>query len=811
MFLNNLKIAWRAIGKNRIYTFINILGLTVGVAAVLLIYRMVNYELSFNKDFQNYDRIGRVVSVVNNPAEGESHNVCTPIPAMDVMENTVGQFEQMSRVRELWSTITIPNPSGGSPLKKFGMARQETAFFVEGSFLQIFDFQWLAGNPNAALNEPNTIVLSKSWAEKCFDNWEKAPGQTILLDNLVPAVVKGVIEDLPDNCDFTFPFLVSYQTVKNNADLFFFDDGSWGSCSSNNQVYALLRDPSLLDAASLVLAKVGEEEYNENSDGRTKRHELQPLSDLHFDERYGHSGTHTISKSRLNILSAIGVLILIMACFNFINLATAQSSLRAKEVGVRKTLGGRRGQLIGQFMSETGMIVFIAVLLGVNLASMSAPLLKHVSDVPDAQPFFSNPVIWVFILLMALLVTLLAGLYPALTLAGFQPVRALKSNISNNAFGGAGLRRSLVVLQFVIAQGLIVGAIITIMQLDYIQSRDLGFSKDLVYHFGFNADSTSVARQDALKQQLLQIPTVEAVSLSSDQPLSGNTWSSNFRYASRPEDEQFGINLKFCDKDYQEAYGIKLLAGKWLTQSDTMREAVVNMTLLRKLGLPNPAEVVGQNIRLGSRRMLKIVGVTADFHTHSLRLEHEPLLMSTRKEYYWEAGLKIRPDDIAATTSAINRVFDKVMPEQVFTGGFLDDSIAEFYEDDSRLSATCRGFGLLAIFISCLGLFGLATHAAAQRIKEIGIRKVLGATTSSIVTMLSKDFVLLVLVAAVIAAPLAWVLMSQWLDNFVFRINITWWVFVLAGVIAVGIAFLTVGYQGVRAALANPVKSLRSE
>jgi ABC-type antimicrobial peptide transport system permease subunit len=269
--------------------------------------------------------------------------------------------------------------------------------------------------------------------------------------------------------------------------------------------------------------------------------------------------------------------------------------------------------------------------------------------------------------------------------------------------------------------------------------------------------------------------------------------------------------MKFCDEDYQKTYGIELLAGKWFSHSDTMREAVVNMTLLRKLGVNTPEEAVGQKLRLGSNRMMDIVGVTEDFHTHSFHQEHEPLLMTTRKEYYWEAGLKIRPDNIGSTTTAVQAVFDRVLPEQVFNGRFLNEEIARFYEDDARLAATCKAFGLLAILISCLGLFGLATHAAAQRIKEIGIRKVLGASVAGIVGLLSKDFMKLVLIALVLAAPLAWFLMKRWLDDFVYRIDIPWWVFAVTGLIAVAIAFLTVSYQSIRAALANPVKSLKSE
>lgn len=808
--LKNIKFALRILNRNRLYTAINVIGLSVGIAAALLIFRMVNHELSFNKNFQHYDRIVRVVSVEKNAEEGESHSVCTPIPAMDAIENTASHFEQISRVRELWSTLTIPNPAGGAPLKKFAMTPPETAFFVMPSFFQIFDFQWLSGDPATALQEPGTIVLTRTWAEKSFGTWEAATNQTVLIDNLIPVVIKGIVEDLPDNCDFPIPFLVSYPTLKAHPDYFFYDSG-WGSCSSNNQVYALLHSSSQLDAANEVLAKVGEKEYSKANGHQDRFHRLQPLSDLHYNEQYGHSGSHQTAKSRLKVLAIIGILILIMACFNFINLATAQASLRAKEVGVRKTLGGQRGQLVVQFMSETGLIVLVAVILGGILASMCTPLLKYVSNVPDTPHLFQNTLVWLFLASLLIGVTLLAGLYPALALASFKPIKALKNNLNNHFFGGASIRKSLVVLQFIIAQGLIIGAIIAILQLDFIRSQDLGFNNELVYTFNFNSDSTTISRQNALKEGLIRIPSVISTSFSSDQPLSGNTWTSNFRYASRPEDEKYGINLKFCDENYMETYGITLLAGRWLQASDTMREAVVNMTLLRKLGIVDPTEVLGQNIRQGGRRLIKIVGVAKDFHTHDFRTEYEPIMMSTRKEYYWEAGVKIRVGDITATTNAIKGVFDEVLPEQVFTGQFLDESIARFYENDNRLARTCKAFGLLAILISCLGLFGLATHAAAQRKKEIGVRKVLGATVMGIVGLLSKDFLKLVFLALLLASPLAWYVMNTWLQDFAYRIAIPWWVFLLAGITAIFIATLTVSFQSVKAALANPVKSLYNE
>lgn len=809
---NNLKPALRNLRRQKGFTLLNITGLAVGIAAVLLIYRIVTYELSFNKNFKNYDRIVRVVTEQRTPESGKEYTVCIPIPAMEAIRNTVPQFEQMSRVREFWPNIIVPNPAGGPPLKKFApmSGASELSFFVEPSFFQIFDFQWLAGDQNAALREINTAVLTRTMAEKCFGDYKQAMGKTILLDNLVPVTIQGVVADLPKNCDFPINALVSYPTLKPNSNLYFYDD-DWGACSSNNQIYALMRDNNQWDAATAALAKVGEKEYNERGFNFGKTHILESFPLLHYDERFNNSSGKITPKSRLWILSSIGILILIMACFNFINLATAQASLRAREVGVRKTLGVGKGNLIGQFMGETGMVVFFSVVLGAALAVVSAPLLKHISDIPDDSPFLSRPEVWGFLSLVLVTVTLLAGLYPAFVMAGYNPIQALRANFQKGKNGGAFLRKTLVVTQFFIAQALVIGAIIIIRQLDFVRNRDLGYDKALVYTFAINNDSATIERQNQLKTRLLEIPSVESVSLCSDQPTSGNTWSSNFRFGTHAEDEPFSTSLKYSDVDFQKTYGIRLRAGRWLQPSDTMREALINETMVRKLGLASAEEAVGQPFRLGGRRMMEVVGVVQDFHTHSLREQHEPTMITTRKRFYSQVGIKIRPERMEATTAAVRKAFDEVLPEQVFDGQFLDARIAEFYLDENRFSATCKGFGLLAIFISCLGLLGLAAHAAQRRTKEIGVRKVLGAGVASITGLLAKDFLKLVLLSFVFAAPVAYWLMQKWLADFAYHIDIQWWMFVLAGVLAVLIAFLAVSFQSIKAALVNPVKSLRSE
>jgi len=813
MLRNNIQLAFRHLAKNRTFAAINIFGLAIGVSASLLLFHLVHYEQSFNTNFANYDRIVRIVTNETDPSGEESICQGVPVPAMSVMEQTVPQFELFCRIQETWPTLAVPEENGDVSQKKFTVKSDgtELAFFAEPNFLKIFGWEWLSGDAATALTEINSVVLTKSWAEKCFGSWEAALGKRVVQDNMIQLVVRGVVADPPKNCDFPFAFLVSYPTLKGNAPSYFYSE-DWGSLTTNNQAFALLKTAESKDAADAVLKNVGAAEYTKNSQNkRDKFHSVQPLADLHFNEDLGSSGSHVITRNRLWILTSIGFLILLMACFNFINLATAQATMRAREVGVRKTLGSSRGQLVGQFMTETSLVVIGAVAIGTALAGLSSHFLKYISDVPSDWPFLSQPIIWAYLAIATLVLIFLSGLYPSLVLAGFDPIKAFRNNAGQQSVGGIPIRKVLVIGQFIIAQALIVGTLVTLNQLDYLRNLDLGFKKDLIYTFRFQSDSLTQSKLDAFKLRMLALPRVETVSFSSDVPSSQNTWKSNFALGKGKEDAPFLVSIKYCDVDYLKNYGIEMVAGRWLEACDTIRETVINQVLLEKLGI-KPEDALGQELKMGNgRRRPLVVGVVKDFHSHSLHQPLEPLMITTRKLLYSTAGVKIRPENMASTTTAIQKIFDETYPEQVFEGEFFDESIANFYRDESRFSYTCRSFAGLAILISCLGLFGLATHAAGRRTKEIGVRKVLGASVANITGLLSKDFLKLVLVAILIASPLAWYFMQQWLADFAYRIKLDGWVFLLAGAVAIIIAFITVSFQSVKAALANPVKSLRSE
>lgn len=811
MFQNYLNTSIRYLLKNRTYSVINVLGLSIGIAACLLLFRLVQYENSFNTHFKHYDRIVRIVTRVFSPAEGEGFDTGLPIPAIEAAQQSVSQFEAFAKMHVHWPTITVPERPGSLMGKKFITDElREVATFAEPAFFQVFDFKWIAGSPDV-LNRPESVVMNRRWAEKCFGSAPAAMGQTVVMDNAVLLTVAGVVEDAPANCDMPVSLFMSYEALKRNAETYNYRP-DWGGTNSNDQAFGLLASAGQMRAAEASVRLVGQKEYKANRGDMEKSHFLQPLADLHFDNRFGNIGTHQITRERLGVLSAIALLILAMACFNFINLATAQAVGRAREVGVRKTLGGSRGQLIRQFLSETSVIVLFSVLVGMLLATLSLPLLARISDVPDEWPFLSNPAVLLLLAGLTVAVSLLSGFYPAVVLAGFNPIKALRNNITSRTAGGISLRKVLVVSQFVIAHALIVGALVVVSQMEFIRQKDLGFRSDLIYTVsGIPNDSSGVARMDYFKQQLLQIPTVESVSLGNDTPTSGNTWSSNFGYGRGANDAAVNTNLKFVDADYLKTYNLRLAAGHWLEPSDTMRDVVVNQTLLRKVGVSELNSALGKELRIGGRPPMKIVGVVEDFNQHSMRDPIEPVTITSRKQFYQLAGVKIKPQNMSATLAAIEKVFDEVYPEQYFTGKFFDERIAEFYRDEARFSTMCKGFALLAILISCLGLFGLAAHVAGRRTKEIGVRKVLGASVTGIVGLLAKDFIMLILVAILIASVPAWLLMREWLDNFAYRIDMKPWMFVLAGALAMLVAAFTISFQSIKAATMNPVKSLRSE
>ena len=806
MFKNFFKIALRNVTRNKMYAAINISGLAVGIAASLLLFIVVNYELSYDKFQPNYTRIYHIAAKIKS-AEGNSYDEGMPYPAYDALRAqfpdvvTAAIFQNYNCQVAAFNTNNI----NGFSDKKF--IEKNTVFFSDPNFFSVFQYKWLAGNAKI-LKDPNTAVITKNMAEKYFGNWQSAIGGLLKIDNTATVKVEGILDNIPQNTDFPIRVIASYETMKQYPDIYGYTT-RWGSVTSSFQSFMLLPKNVSIESVNKRLLAFSNEHYNADKKDIFRTYNfLRPLSDIHFNTNLGNFGDHITSKTTLWTLSLIGVFIIIMACINFINLFTAQAVGRSKEVGIKKVLGVTRSQLFRQLMGETFIIVLTAVILATAIAFICLPYIKNIASIEEKLSLLNMPAI-LFLFVTIIIVTVLAGAYPSLILSGFKPALALKNKITSANVGGISLRRGLVITQFAIAQILITGTIIAISQMNFVHNADLGFNKEAVLVLNSNVDSSVNMRQPAFKQQLLAINGVQSVSFSSDVPSSESNSSGNFAYDHKP-DENFEVFRKLADEDYFKTYGLKIIAGRAFSKSDTLKEVVVNETLVKKLGVKNPTDIIGHELRLGGL-WRPVAGVVKDFKTNSLREAIKPLVIGERNTRYNFTGIKLNTPQLNVVTKKIEATWNRFFPEYVYTPTFMDDRINDFYKQENQLSLLYKIFAGIAIFISCLGLYGLVSFMAAQRTKEVGIRKVLGASIANIIYLFSKEFVILIIVAFVIAVPVSYYMMSNWLNNFAFRINITIWVFVLAIISSVVIAWLTVGYKALKAAIANPVKSLRME
>lgn len=803
MWLQQIKITLRHLLKHKNYTWINVLGLTLSITVCLLLFKVVFYELSFDKYHQNADRIVHLLAEEHYHDGNVGINTAVQIPAMDEVNSMVPQFEKTARVHFFSPQVNVPDESGNIRLK-FNMTQNSgIAVYVDPSFYDLFDWKWLAGNPQV-LDEPNQVVLSKSMAERCFENWESALNKVLKINKDVFVTVKGIVEDAPDNSDLDVKLGISYETLVQNPSLRGYEP-DWHNISTNDQMFALLSDPGLLADANLQLKKVAAKR-NENADNK-RYYFAEPLEEMHFNTQTGAA----IGKKRLAILGGIGLIIAIMACFNFINMATAMAASRAREVGVRKTLGSSSRSLVLQFLGETTAVVLIALSLGIGTAFLLQRFLPLISSVPIDWPLFADPKMLAAVAGTCILIILLAGSYPAWLMSRFQPVKALKSKIQQQQIGGLSLRKVLVMCQFAIAQILIIGTIVTAYQMQYIRKTDLGFQPDLVYTLSMNPDSLYRPGFKTFKEKLLALPGVLSMAYSNDQPSSENYWMGNFTFDNRSESEPFNAQLKIGDPDYIQTYGLKLAAGRNFFPSDSTRELLINRHMAEKLGFRQPEEILGKSIIVGRNTNLTIVGVTENFISSTLRESYTPIMIYPRESWYYSAGIKLHPESITSTVKEIERMYNEQFPDTVFEGVFFDENIANFYEAERRFTTLSQIFTLIAILISCLGLFGLSSLIAVQKTREIGIRKVLGASVSGLVGLLSKDFLWLVLIAFIISAPLAYYVMNAWLQDFQFRIDFEWWILPAAGILSLIIAMFTVSIQSLRAATMNPVDSIKTE
>jgi putative ABC transport system permease protein len=803
MIRNYLKTAWRSLLRNKSYTAINVTGLAIGIAACLIIFLVVDFETSFDNYHRNKENIYRVITRRSSP-EGVKYRQGVPFPTSEALRLDFPELKSVAALFNDNDKQLSLGDNNSSDVKKF---KEKDLYFAEPQIFDIFSFGWLAGNKQNALSEPNSVVITQQIAEKYFGNWEKAMGKTMRYDNKLDLKVTGILKNLPLNTDMPVNIAISYTTLKNTDYVSNMHD--WQSIVGSHACFLVL--PSNVSVASFnknLTAFI--KKYKPQKDNKDAI-ELQPLSTVHSDARVGVFSGQVFSKDLVNALSLIGIFLLIIACVNFINLATAQAVNRSKEVGIRKVLGSRRKQLIIQFLSETFIITLFAIILGTAICQGALPYINSLLDLKLSSAFVTQPAVLLFLGAVLAGVTLLSGFYPALVLSGFNPMEALRNRVKVARSNGITLRRSLVVLQFGIAQVLVIGTVVIISQLNHFKNTPLGFNKDAVITIRLPNDSLSRLNMNALRNQLLQQPGVKSFSYSYGSPSDNMSWGTSFNYDNSPENVDFRVNLKWADADYFKLYGLTFVAGKPYGKSDTVRGFVVNQATLRSLGVTDPNQAIGKNIKIWDEKPAVIVGVVKDFNTTSLREQIPPVLMASWNDQYQTANIKLGTANIKETLAGVEKTWNKTFPQSVYEYKFLDERIANFYKKETQLSQLYQIFASIAIFISCLGLYGMVSFMAAQRTKEVGIRKTLGASVANIVYLFSKEFTLLIVIAFVIAAPVAWYFTHQWLQSFTYKITPGIGIFAISILLSVIIAWITVGYKAVKAALVNPVKSLRSE
>lgn len=802
MIKNYFKIALRNLQRNKTYALLNILGLSVGIAASLLIFVVIRFQTSFDNFHTKKDQIYRVGSQFHTQ-DGVDYSDGVSFPTGPALRIDFPQIKEVASIYRDGGQITLEERD--KQQKKF---REDNFYYAEPEFFKMFDFGWLSGNSQTCLKEPNDAVLTQAIAEKYFGSWRSAIGKTFKYENIHLYTVRGILKNIPPNSDFPLGVVVPYSAMKQ----------TWLNGSLNDWV-------STFGGAYtfVVLPKeLSSREFNNQLKAFSKKHKpaeysadaafAQALTEIHYDDRFGNYNEHTFSHSLIKALSIIGIFLIMIACVNFINLATAQAVNRSREVGVRKVLGSSRAQLALQFIGETAVITAAAVIIAVVVAKVTLPLLNKLLAARMSMSFINSPGLILFVIIVAILVTILSGLYPAIILSGFNPVKALKSKITSKMIGGISLRRALVILQFAIAQILIIGMLIVVSQMNYFRNATLGFDKAAIINIDVPGDSISKTKYDFVRNRLHANTDIRDISFSFGSPSADNNWNSDFKFNHSDKTTNFSANLKWADPDYFKTFNLQFVAGRPFYPSDTVKEFVVNETLLRKLGITNPRDAIGKEINFwDGNKVANIVGVIRDFNSYSLREPMAPVVLSTWKDVYQTVNLKINPGAQKKILAYTEKLWNEAFPDHVYEYRFLDETIANFYSQENQLSMLYKIFAGIALFISCLGLYGLVSFMAVQRTKEVGIRKVLGATAGNIVYLLSKEFTLLIIVAFVISAPIAYYIMYQWLQDYTYRISLDAYIFLLAIIGSIVIAWITVGHRAIKAAIANPVKSLRTE
>ncbi len=794
MIKNYIKIAFRNLWRHKSFSLINIVGLAVGMTAFLLIVMYVTFELSYDKFHTKGDQVYRLnVDIKSaNDVMKLSQSTAPMGPALKA------GFPEVLDYTRVFGDDEVVKVDNQQPF------HEEKVLLAEPSFFTVFSFQLIRGDPKTSLKDPFCMVLTETTAKKYFGNADPM-GKTLLVAGKYPVKVTGVAKDCPLNSQFKFDMLYSIATMESVSKGRLQNWGNFG-----NYTFLLLAkgaNAAQLQAKFPAFLKKHISEENRKR-GQDYNLYLMPLKDAYMDPR---GGLEQGSMSNVYTFSIVALFILLIAAINFINLTTARATERAKEVGVRKVIGAARSQLTIQFLGESVILCLISLIVATVLISLLLPMFNQLAGKTISDGIFEHG--YVFILVgIALLIGLVAGVYPALALSAFKPVVILKGRFSSSS-KGALLRKSLVVFQFTISIVLIVGTLVVYNQISYMRNQPLGFEKTQRVTVNFGGDDNVTKNYQTIKNEFKSIPNVSMVSVSSGSPGAGNSNAHSELENRQGVMQPININMYDVDYDFMPMYGMKVIAGRAFSTdfpTDSTKSIVINEAAVRALGYTSANDAVGKKFSQWGRTG-QIVGVVKDFHYRSLQQNVEPLNMRINPSNTYLFTMKIAAANVPATIAAIENKWKALVPQLPFNYDFVDANFNKQYATEERFGKLFMYFAVLAIFISCLGLLGLASYSTLQRTREIGIRKVLGASIPGIVNMLSREFMLLVLIAAFIAFPLSWYAMNSWLKDFAYKLPISWIVFATAGVLAFVIAISTVSFQAIKASLANPVKSLRSE
>lgn len=794
MFQNYLTVALRKLSKHRDYALLNVLGLGLSVGCSILIFTLIRHHLSFDTYHAKAERIARVLMDVKTetvmPFGG------TPNPMAKALRAEAAIVEKAAmRSAEDEVLVSIPNATGGKDKYK----EQGKFAWVEPEYLDILDLPLLRGDA-AALAEPNTVLLSERMARKYFGESDPI-GRTLRLDNQSDLRVVGILRDLPRNTDYRQEILASWATLKTIPGQAQSLD-SWAGARGENYCLALLKSGhQVADLEPVIMEFRNTHPHPDSKD--LFQYKVKPMLGLHFDTDYGRG----MDKKHIWALGFIGLFLLITACVNFVNMATAQALTRIREVGVRKSLGSTRGQLFWQFMFETGLIVAVSLAVGFLLANLALPYLNTwlQEDLRFDAPLLMS--VAGFMVALGAVLTFLAGFYPGLMQARFNPVISMKGGaVELPKAGGFPVRRVLITTQFAISQILIIGAAVVTAQMRYAQDADWGFRPGAI----LTLEVPDSDKMKSLQQEISQIAGVKSVSLCYEPPASQSNNFTGVAYDKRPEPEQWLANHKSADANYLETFGLKLVAGRNLQPSDTIREFVVNEALTRKLNLASPDEILLKNIQIDGANG-PVVGVVRDFHNWELSEPIAAIAFSTSSGNYQTCAVQLAPGNPTPALAQIRAIWERHFPENYYEHHFMDERLGEFLETETMILRLVRTFAGIAIFIGCLGLYGLAAFMVTRKRKEVGIRKTLGASVPGILWLFGKEYARLIIIAFVLAAPIAWWAMNAWLQDYAYRISVGAGIFGVSLLATFAVAALTVGAQSVRAALSNPVNVLRSE